>query len=483
MISVFLREQYRYKQSELISLFEMTEADTITILRKLKEYGILKVIKTTEEEKVLSDLIYRELEPIDFQLADTEHFFVFTFVGVVIVNELVLKCYPKYIKTSKEPFSQLKQVMKVIEKFNNTEQLVTTQNVTSGESTINLLPLMLYLIYDYHENGPYTNILEMLEVNGTGEILWDKSINETFCLISSNKPFYPELYTKKQKNDEFDFFKRLHQCVVTKCSEELSQAGLLELFDLEGLDISDEELNDFGEDDYILDQIQKEISIQFISRKQNILKTIYSYICGESGLSNMDVFSLYGTNSFHVIWEKVCAEVMSNKLHSSLGSLSLPVPLKYNNPDATLISLIEKPMWKKDNVFSMNADKTLIPDTIIIEKSDGDCKFVIFDAKYYNIQLEAGLPLRGQPGIESITKQYLYQLAYQKFLEDHNIVTVRNCFLMPFEGDEVLDKGYVKLEMFEKLGLKNIQIRLLPSSKIYAMYLKTEKLSIDYLNL
>ena len=61
--------------------------------------------------------------------------------------------------------------------------------------------------------------------------------------------------------------------------------------------------------------------------------------------------------------------------------------------------------------------------------SKGVCNFVIFDAKYYLIQLEHDEELRGQPGISDIVKQYLYQLAYKEFTDLHNITHVKNCFL------------------------------------------------------
>lgn len=37
---------------------------------------------------------------------------------------------------------------------------------------------------------------------------------------------------------------------------------------------------------------------------------------------------------------------------------------------------------------------------------------IIYDAKYYCFE-HTRQNLKGQPGIESITKQYLYQLAYK----------------------------------------------------------------------
>ena len=91
--------------------------------------------------------------------------------------------------------------------------------------------------------------------------------------------------------------------------------------------------------------------------------------------------------------------------------------------------------------------------------------------------------LRGQPGIESITKQYLYQLAYQPFVEAHQIGTVRNCFLMPTSSAEIVEKGTVSLDMLSKLGLQDIQIRLLPAQTMYRHYIENTKMDIRTLNL
>lgn len=126
---------------------------------------------------------------------------------------------------------------------------------------------------------------------------------------------------------------------------------------------------------------------------------------------------------------------------------------------------------------------TLIPDLISIVNVDGNYQFIIFDAKYYNIQLEHNKKLRGQPGIESITKQYLYQLAYQPFVEAHQIGTVRNCFLMPTSSAEIVEKGTVSLDMLSKLGLQDIQIRLLPAQTMYRHYIENTKMDIRTLNL
>lgn len=97
--------------------------------------------------------------------------------------------------------------------------------------------------------------------------------------------------------------------------------------------------------------------------------------------------------------------------------------------------------------------------------------------------LKKGITPSGQPGIDSITKQYLYQLAYQKFIEEHDFTSVENCFLLSTEHFYIEDKGEVKLEMLENLGLQNIKIRFIPVALAYNLYLSEKKMGIEELKL
>ena len=485
MISKFVREQKRYTQENLRSIFDCTAEKTIAIIKKLKEYGVLKAVKATALQKDMSDLIDEDIEVIDVEIGEDDFLYVFTFVGVITVFGCILKCYPKYI-SNVAPKTELKHIIKVLERYNAKEQIIRMYNDSGESNSINLLSVMIYLLNDYYENGAYTNTQDIIETNGSGEILWDKTINETFTYLSNNRPYYTELFTHKRINDDFDYFKRLHESIVSICSRELRDADLLDLFDILPVEVSDEELDDLGETDYILYRIQNELNLQFNTRKQLLLKTMYAYIANSSGLADIDCFTMFGTNSFNLVWEKVCAEVLDNQLQTPLGSLPIPLVNGYN-PHDLLISLIEKPKWngyKQDgSEFQMIAKETLVPDLVSIIKMNNSCKFIIFDAKYYNLQLEQGKKLRGQPGIGDITKQYLYQLAFKKFVNDHGIQDVKNCFLMPTEQQSIIVKGYVNLEMLDALGLLNIQIRQLPAEMVYTHYLVNEKMDIGLLYL
>lgn len=485
MKSVYIKEQKRYLLSELSKLFNVNERKTKDILKLLRSYGVLKIVSKSKEKKELSDIVEVDDEISDID-SDSEnvYYYIFTFVGIMIVSGIVLKCYPKYIFKNETPLLQLKQILKVIEKQNKKEQFIKFHNESLENSSYNLLATILYLYNDYNEYGIYTTTQDIFEVNGNGEINWDKTINETFTLISNNKPFYPELITRKKIDDDNDYFKILHEVILTQCSKQLKKTGLLELFEFEELNLIEKRIDDLGDKDYILNKILKELNVQFNTRKQLLLKTMYAYISCESDLGTNSDFSLYGTNSFHVIWENVCAEVFNNMLNKKLSELSLPLKLKREyNGNHKLISIIEKPSW--NNKHGEFESDTLIPDLIsIYQDNNQEHKFIIFDAKYYTIKIN-GKIMTGQPGIESVTKQYLYQLAYKKFLEEHGFEqkNIRNCFLLPTENSEVEELGNVSMEMLTTLGLEKIQVRLLPTEVIYSKYLKKMKFDINLLNL
>lgn len=478
--SAFIREQKRYSLHELEKILCSSSEKTISIIRKLKEYGVLKTVKSTDSQKDLSDLTDDDIVIADVENSENEYLYVFTFVGVIVVAGCVLKCYPKYLPDNAHPLIELKQILRVIEKYSSKEQVIRMFNESNESSAFNQLAVMLFLLHDYFENGVYTNTEDIIENNGSGEILWEKTINETFTLISRNKPYYPDLLTRKRVTNDYDFFKRLHECILTKVSKDLKNADLSSLFEITDIDLTDEELDEFGDKEYILYRLENELNCQFNTRKQLVLKTIYAYIDLSGSLYDTDSLSLFGTNSFNLVWEKVCAEILDNQLDKTLSELKLPIPVQKDDPLAKvkLINLIEKPKW---SVADKEAEDTLIPDLITI---CGE-QFIIFDAKYYTPIFAPGKSPKSQPGIESVTKQYLYQLAYQEFISKHGFAkeNVKNCFLMPTAKTAVQNMGTVSMKMFADLGLQDIEVRYIPASDAYDYFLTGKLMDINKLKL
>lgn len=488
IVSSYVREQKRYTKNDLKSIFSFDESGVEKFIKNLKAYGVLKSVKNSTNQLERSDLMDEDIEITEEMAESGDCLYVFTYVGIIICGSRVVKVFPKYLLSKKkDPLDEMKQVIKVLERYSRSEeQIINVLNGNGENRNFNILAVILFLLNDYYEYGIYTNSEDIIEVNGEGEILWGKTIDESFALIKDNRPYYMELYTGKTVDDDMDYFKRLHECVLTECSHQLHEAQLDTLFDMDALELSEESLWNFGDRDYILERIYKELNVQFNTRRQILLKTLYAYISQDRRmLEENDGISMFGTTAYHAVWEKVCAEVFDNKLYTTLGQLKMSVPLavQYQSmKKKTLIEIIEKPIWEGVDTTEIASD-TLIPDLISIPKFDGVDYFIIFDAKYYNIQLEKGRSLRGNPGVGDVTKQYLYQLAYREFIKAHNIAVVKNCFLMPTEGNEIVKKGTAKMPMLEALGLENIQIRLIPATELYENYLTNNHMDISRLEL
>ena len=172
----------------------------------------------------------------------------------------------------------------------------------------------------------------------------------------------------------------------------------------------------------------------------------------------------------------MCSQVFANKLEKKIKDIVNPNE-KYSS-GLRLKDLIEKPKWVSNYDFGLRAKDTYIPDLITFFKGN----FIIFDAKYYNLKFERD-KLAGNPGIESISKQYFYELAYKEFIDYAGFKEVRNAFLFPTYGLEIENKGYIELEMLSSLGLENIQVIMLPANEINELYLKNKKMDISRLNL
>jgi len=339
----------------------------------------------------------------------------------------------------------------------------------------------MFLLDDYFINGIYSNDTDIIEINGSGEIDWNRTVNYSAPFISNGYPYYLELHTKRRIVNDYDYFRRLHECIISSCSKAISEYGLVDLLGVTTVELSEEEIEDFGDIDYILYRINNEKNVQFNTRKILLLEYMELYIREYYATKGLDVFSLYGTGSFHVVWEDVCAFVLDSQLKKPIAELDIPGGIndKYKR-FKNILEIIEKPKW---GIQKAEADKTLIPDLISFRRTETTFDFLIFDAKYYNIRIE-GNKVAGQPGVEDLVKQYSYQMAYLDFISDHKITGVRNCFLMPTDLDYVItDKGAATLNMYSRMGLEDIRIRMLPAMIMYNYYLSGKKYDLSNLNL
>ena len=301
VVSRYVREQKRYTKNDLKSKFFFDEEGVEKFIKNLKAYGVLKSVKNTDDQLEMSDLVDDDVEITDETAESGDCLYVFTYVGVITCGSRVIKVYPKYLLSKKDDnvLDEMKQIVKVLERYSRSEeQIINVFNGDGENRSFNILAVILFLINDYYEYGIYTNSEDIIEVNGEGEILWGKTIDESFAMIEDNRPYYMELYTEKSVEDDMDYFKRLHECVLTECSRQLRDAQLDALFDMDAIELSEETLADFGDKEYVLERIIKELNLQFNTHRQILLKTLYAYVSQDRRmLDENDGISMFGTTA------------------------------------------------------------------------------------------------------------------------------------------------------------------------------------------
>lgn len=465
-----LQENQIYSFIELKDLFNITDDKLNNIINKLLLMNIIKKLSLKNSTNKLSDLFFDDdFEEINLQ--NTYDNIIFKYVGIIIIGEICLILYPKYIDNylddKNNNFQILRQLIAVIKKYHSKEQKFGIDTQSNAEY-FNILSIAIELISNYYEYGLYSHNNEITEENGNGEILWEKTINDTIPIFSQNIPIYLDFFTVNQKEDDSNYFKRLHAFILSDICNKLKP--ILNILGEKDINLSDENITQFGDQDYILSRLNYEMSSQFISYKLNILNLMKKYIMHISSRAIEQNISLIGTNCFNLVWEDVCSVFMDNCFKKSLKELNL-VYSKNKNSSLLISDIIPKPKWTHNKSGAVHYDShTLIPDIITIK----DGKLSIYDAKYYKIKLDKDC-ISNYPKVTDITKQYIYAIAYIEFMNENNLIMDKNAFILPTEHDTEEIIGKVSIEMFqtlESIHIKDIDIILLPCYNAYKKYLQ-----------
>lgn len=434
------------------------------ILKRLILAGVARQVKTDKSEDWQDAALHGEY--ISGEIGQ-ETSFAFTFVGVVEIDGHVLKCYPKYIKHREPKPSDLRPVLQAIERYNAEHTGLDTALEMSSQRMPNRLALALTLIRDYFTYGLYTNQRDELTRHGQGEIDWEVTINTTMPVIQDNRPYYFDYYTNDTRQDDTDYITRLHACIISECSRRLHECELDEILQLETPTPYNGERIDFGADEFICQRLRKELNVQFGSQKQTLLRNLLAWVENTTLATDASGIRMFGTNSFHTLWEAMCADVFESQYTKPIRSLGVELQGVFKESAETLETLIEKPQWQATGSKNrLSADKTLRPDYIRIVRNNNHIHFVILDAKYYDIELD-DRHVSGQPGVEDVSKQYLYQLAYSEFMHTHSMTPI-NAFVSPTDQPESIVAGTATMPIFSSLPA--IQVVKLAASKVFSNY-------------
>lgn len=413
------------------------------LIRVLAARGILKLKSNDEID---------EYDLLGSDTVDVRGKYQLVFVGLAIYKDVVLVVYPKYFGDSAPTIGQMRVVFKVIMRASGAkpQAMVVTED---GMSSNDRLALTLAILDMYSEYGEYANHRREHCANGSGDISWERTIERHQPFLSGGAPVYLDYETVYTAQDQSDFMTRLHRAVVTKCSADMRACGISDFLAIDDIELSDEAIDDLGDIATLEYKIDNEMGVQYVTWKQDLLRLLRAYVLEPNAMVPTNIAVCLGTSSFYHVWELGCKAAFGDQLDVPLNKL----PIKLNDYWAkrsteTLLSIIPKPRWYvyEDGECSYSGvASTLIPDTVAIWQGDVGGTFAIMDAKYYTPSLE-GAPRR-VPGVESVTKQHLYQAAYRKFVLDCGFERVTNVFLVPTCASETTLMGKVEFpSIFEK---------------------------------
>lgn len=453
----------------------MSTSDSRWFIAQLCDRGVVKPASVSSGEENDDGV---ELGNIRFK----EGSYQVTYVGVVVAGELVVYCAPKYCQTSVD-LCHLRPVFDALKRYLS-EEKEEGLSIPDSNGKTNRIAVLLALLSSYDEHGLYTNQERVQKTNGRGQIHWPATISSHLPVLQEGSPVYINYETSETRESASDFIGRLHRAVIHACSSELESCGLLEVFSLAPIELSETPVEDFGDSDSVVRAIDQELSVQFITWKQEVLKLMKLYFQPDSSLECESGLNCYGTSHFHVIWEKACKVAFGDMLDYRLKDLPITLSEKWSNRrEETLLSIIPSPKWRirttEGSLEECAPADTLIPDIITISPANGGSgiEFRIYDAKYYAPSF--GYRLHGVPGVDSITKQLLYQSAYRDFIVDNRISFLGNTFLIPCEGDDFIEKGDVSFDVVPDEGdpfTRYITVLLVPANRVLDCYISDRQL-------
>ncbi|WP_182007312.1 LlaJI family restriction endonuclease [Priestia aryabhattai] len=436
MNPVFLKELQDYSQDQLMALFSFSNKEFLEFATVLSKKKILFKNKNSYKLR---------------------------YVGFFIFNNRLCFSFPKYTKTDDNKLAR--DLINLFREYSSREKLEEDEIETLGSldyyEHFSLISVIIFILQDYFDNGIYIDEISTYEIDGNGEINWDKTIENIYAYNLKNQSIYLNFYTDKLLTDEKNIITTIHKYVLSECSAYIQKTGMDLFFEFPNVNF-DIEQEEIGSIEFMLSHLQDEINIQYNDWKQLVLKTLYMFLSNKSRLNNSNSLSLFGTRSFHNVWEKVCSFVF-NSIYSEIKEQGI----------------IDKPVWElhagKNQVESK---RTLTPDIITKHSSKGEEYLLILDAKYYNPKFK-DKSIHNTPELEDITKQYMYELALKDYYIQNGYTKVINAFLFPNENNEIEVIGKTSIDFLKKLSLQDITLINIPGSKVYENYIRRQKFSVN----
>ena len=329
-------------------------------------------------------------------------------------------------------------LIQAIDRYSKEDDVKIVDQVEASEKkSKGILELAVRFLRDYLEKGLYIVQRHELELNGQGEIDWQTTIDEFQPFIKKGRPYYMDVKTEQAYSNEDHYITRLQKCLVTTWGKKLEELGLSSVLRVNVPLLSEEKLDQLGDDDFKIAQINRELNVQFVTKSRETLALMKELIqrSAENKAANYESLS-FGMTGVHALWEKACAEVLGSELDEKICERGMHLPQGEEFKEKTFKDYMPCPIWSKPDEGDKCKAKGWQLDFIRTWSADGHKKLVILDAKYYSVfwpksDEDGKRTIKEQPGMADITKQMFYQMAFQELQKANPGVEIVNAFLFP----------------------------------------------------
>jgi len=266
--------------------------------------------------------------------------------------------------------------------------------------------------------GLYRRESTHLQVSGISRIHWPKTIAATVSIHTASSVLY-ERPVATHRRLQVNEVSRIHASVLAHLANKYmlsAKAALMTALRHDTSLIADEDL--LRSRRRWASLVQRELGTVFSSGDVSLLRLLLDFLEAKASLAGPVVSRLYGTNSFHSVWEDACSVVLGSNLHEHQSRVPRPV------------WVLTLPNGGGQQRYPGAKQR---PDIVL--RRGGD--WAILDAKYY-------YPLpRRLCGWGDIVKQ----LFYAKTFDNPEGASISNGFVLPDPDVERVEHvGSVQVE-------------------------------------
>lgn len=329
--------------------------------------------------------------------------FMFTYVGLISLQFCTVSVLPKFASnelSSSEREALTRYTVQVLQQYSYVSQKYNGLDFLDSEPDEGFYsePVLADTLINYYiKYGIWEKEEAVYNINGSGNINWHLTVERTVPVIAGRNIFYPETVSSVKQSMANETITLVHQWATRYCIDKYSK--LLPGYEgLQYLGDSLDDINELGTPEQLIDLLYAELRTVFADVKINLLNNLIWFLGQQAVMSETKSISFYGSSTFHHVWEDACKFVFNDISESS-----------------EIRKLFRPPVWISKNKSEFTTDEksdfsnsrnVLIPDVVAYDQSDNT--LLILDAKYYTLRFTQS-KVSGNPGINDITKQIIYQ--------------------------------------------------------------------------